>query len=96
MAIKVQHHVRSYQIELPESYHKIDDIRIRNNIVEYTILMFASQDARVNLAQPIDVMSNGISLDSLNDYEGDNIVAKLYNYTKSDFPLYAGKSLENV
>lgn len=96
MAIKVEHTARSYQVLLPESYHKIDNIRIRNNVVEYDILIFATQNARVNLAQPIDTLSNGIALDQLDNYTGDNIVAKLYDYTKTVFPPYVGKAVENV
>lgn len=96
MAIKIQHNSRLFQVELPESYHKIDNIRIRNNVVEYDILIFATQEARSNSAQHIDSFTNGVSLPVLETYTGDNIVAKLYEYSKEVYPLYAGKPLDNV
>jgi hypothetical protein len=94
MALEKSISLQNYGIELPNSYHKIDSIRIEGGRVEFVIKVFASKEARDSNAQPLEYNSDSVDYDELNRLEGDDFIAKLYTYVKLTNPNYATATLD--
>lgn len=82
MALQKSITLQNYGLELPESYNKIDSIRIENKQVFFTIQTYVSKEARDANAAPLKFESFNVGYDELNRIAGDDLIAKLYNYVK--------------
>lgn len=98
MAIKSKYFSTQFHVEFENSYQKIDNIRINNNNVSFDVYVYATQQSRDINAQPVSNMPYGLPLDTLDLFQGDNIVAKLYDFCKKEHPMYKveGIVLEDV
>lgn len=98
MAIKSSYFSTLFHVELENSYQKIDNVRINNNNVSFDLHIYASKEARDANAQPITNAPFGLPLAQLDTYQGDNIIAKLYDFCKNAHPMYLTKetAIENV
>ena len=94
MAIQKSTLVSQYGINLPESYIKIDDVRISDKEVTYFIKTFADKAARDTNAQPLTVMSFACDYTYVNTLEGDDLIAKLYAFTKEVHPEFKTDTLD--
>lgn len=88
MAIQKSTLVTQYGINLPESYVKIDNVLINNKEVTYCIKTFADKAARDMNAQPLSVITFGCDLNHVNTLQGDDLIAKLYTFTKEVHPEF--------
>ena len=88
MAIQSTYFSTIFHVELPESYNKINNVRINDNVVSFDVLVYTSKEARERQAQPVANLPFGVSLVDLNAFEGDNIIAKLYDCIKRMHPMY--------
>lgn len=95
MALQKSITIDNYGIELPNSYHKIDSIRIENGQINFMIKVYASKDARDQNANPLEFNSYPVDYDQLHDnHAGDNLIAKLYDYVKVTNPDYQTDTLD--
>lgn len=89
MAIQKPTTLEHFGLVLENAYHKIDDISLSNKHVRFSVKTYASKEARDALASPINTVINAITFDDLQAYEGDDIIAKLYTFTKTVNPEFA-------
>lgn len=82
MALEKSITLHNYGLELPNSYHKIDSIRIENGHIEFMIKVFASKEARDSGATPLNFVLDNISYTQIQAFTGDDLIAKLYDYVK--------------
>lgn len=83
MALQKSINLNNFGLELPESYHKIDSIRIDNGRIDFMIRVYASKDARDQNANPLEFYSNTVDYNQLYQHHaGDDLIAKLYDYVK--------------
>jgi hypothetical protein len=94
MALQKSITLQNYGLELPESYNKIDSIRIENKNVSFVIQTYASKEARDTNAAPLRFESFNVDFDELNRIAGDDLIAKLYNYVKLTNPEYSTDTLD--
>lgn len=88
MAIQKTITIQHFGLVLENAYHKIDDIFISNKQVNFAVMTYASKEAKDNAAGSVSTFKSGISLEQLETYDGDNIIAKLYNFIKAVHPEY--------
>jgi hypothetical protein len=86
MAIQKTITVQHFGLVLENAYHRIDDIYISNKQVNFSIKTFVSKEARDNNAGEVAINKSGLSLETLQTFDGDDIIAKLYNFIKSIHP----------
>lgn len=92
MAIEKKHKVIQYGIDINESYHRVNNIMINNQLVDYVIEIYISKEARYLNSTPVDaVYMNGIPFHVIMTAEGDDIIAKVYNFSKKAIPEYRNK-----
>lgn len=98
MAIQTSYSATKFGIILNESYHKINNVTIINKSINYEIEIYASLEAKNAGATPVNsFFVNGLLFSEVNDFEGENILAKLYNISKQIVEEYRGdESLINV
>ena len=94
MALEKSINLGNYGLELPNSYHKIDSIRIEFGKVDFVIKIFASKTARDNGAQPLNRDVGSITYEELNRLEGGDLIAKLYTYVKLTYPDYKSDTID--
>lgn len=94
MALEKSINLENYGIELPNSYHKIDSIRIDNGHVQFAIKVFASKSARDSAAQPLELNHGSVDYQELNRLEGVDLIAKLYTYVKLTNSYYTTDTLD--
>lgn len=83
MALQKLINLNSFGLELPNSYHKIDSIRIDNGRVDFMIKVYASKDARDQNANPLEFYSYSVEYNRLYQHHaGDDLIAKIYDYVK--------------
>lgn len=94
MALEKSINLGNYGLELPNSYHKIDSIRIELGQVDFMIKVFASKIARDTGAQPLSYDGGRVSYEELNRLEGGDLIAKLYTYVKLTYPDYKSDTID--
>lgn len=95
MALQKLINLSSFGLELPNSYHKIDSIRIENGKIDFMIKVYASKDARDQNANPLEINSYIVDYDQLYQHHaGDDLIAKLYDYVKVTNPEYQTDTLD--
>lgn len=95
MALQKAITLDNYGLELPNSYHKIDSIRIENGQINFMIKVYASKDARDQHANPLDYHSYSVDYDRLYlNHVGDDLIAKLYDYVKVTNTEYQTDTLD--
>ena len=82
MALEKQMTLRQYGLDLTNAYIKIDSININNGNVDFQLKVYASKEARDANAIPLTVEFANARLKTLDDFSGNDIVAKLYNFVK--------------
>lgn len=88
MAIQKSINIQHLGLSLADAYHKIDDIFIANKQVRFVVKSYVSKEARDNMASTINITNLTIQYDELLKYEGDDLIAKLYAFTKSIHPEF--------
>lgn len=99
MAIKSTFFSNTFHQFFDKAYQKIDNVRIAKGTVSFDLLVYASQEAKIADAAPLATLGFAIEFAALDLYEGDNIIAKLYDVTKKEHPLFKDfpeKVIENV
>jgi hypothetical protein len=98
MAIQTTHSSTKFGITLNESYHKINNVMIINKMVNYEIEIYASLEAKNLGATPVNsFFVNGVPFSEISTFEGEDILAKLYNLSKQIVQEYIeNKSLIDV
>lgn len=97
MAIQKNFSSINLNMDFENAYYKIDNININNKIISYQIEIYPSIDVRNNGNRPIDFLHKGdIHISELDKYEGDNIIAKLYNISKIAIPEFQQGELLDV
>jgi hypothetical protein len=96
MALQKQINLENFGLELPESYHKIDDVRITDKNVFFTIKVYASQAARNSSASPLNVISMTARYEDVLTHEGDELFAKLYAMIRKVDPAYRSPAVLDV
>lgn len=95
MALEKSITLENYGLELPNSYHKIDSIRIEGDRVDFLIKVYASKAARDQNANPLELYPYSVDFARLHQHHaGDNIIAKLYDYVKVTNPDYQTATLD--
>lgn len=82
MALQLNEIVSQYELNLTDSYQKIDNIIIKNGIVDFDLLVFVSEAARRGNVQPITKEHFTLQFSWLKLMEGDDLIEKLYFYLK--------------
>lgn len=88
MAIQSNYFSATFHVELPESYNKISNVRINEGKVSFDVLVYANKEAKDRNAQSIINLPFSIPLENIEAFEGDNIIAKLYDCAKRMHPMY--------
>jgi hypothetical protein len=95
MALEKTINLGNYGLELPNSYHKIDSIRIEDGRIDFIIKVFASKTARDQGANPLDYRGQSVEYNQLyRNHAGDDLIAKLYDYVKTVNPEYQTATLD--
>lgn len=95
MALEKTINLDNYGLELPNSYHKIDSIRIENGRIDFVIKVFASKVARDQMATPLDYRPQSVDFAQLyREHTGDDLIAMLYDYVKRVNPEYQTATLD--
>lgn len=84
MAFQKSIEVKEYGITLPESYHKLQSIKIELGTLEYLIAVYASKELRESSPdKPITRKFGTIPYELVVAQEGDDIFAKTYTFIKN-------------
>lgn len=94
MALQKSINLENYGIELPNSYHKIDSIRIENGKIDFLIKIYASKEARDSGAEPLKFTPMSVDYTEANTFAGDDLIAKLYTYVKTVNSDYSADTVD--
>ncbi len=75
---------KSFLMTITDAYHKINNININvsQNNISVDMVIYASKNARILNARPVDNKIINIPLKLVEDNSGDTFIARIYNVIK--------------